>query len=114
VGLVGIAQLAHLVDVESLVGIHLEHARDQTSEFLAVPLRRRGEITFGDPLEQLIQINILLLSGSEGTTQGTQFVGDAASAPHVRLPIIPLALNNLGTHVERSTNSRECLEGLGT
>lgn len=111
--LVGLAEQAHLVDVEALVGVDLEHADDQTPELLAVLVRERRKLAFGNPLEQLVQVQVFFVRGPEGRPERAEFIGDAAHAPHVRLPVVAFALEHLGAHVERRSDSGESLEGLG-
>ena len=59
--LVGLTQLTHLVDVETLVRVYFQHASHQTAQFLAVALRRRGKVPFRDTLEKLVQVQIFFI-----------------------------------------------------
>mmetsp|Transcript_35597 Transcript_35597/g.54422 ORF Transcript_35597/g.54422 Transcript_35597/m.54422 type:complete len:261 (+) Transcript_35597:1538-2320(+) len=111
--LVCFAQLAHLVDVESLVRVYFQHPHHQTPQLLAVPFRRRRKAALRYTLEELVEVQVLLVRRSERAPEGTQLVSDASHAPDIRFPIVALALENFGAHVEGCTHSRESLNGLG-
>jgi hypothetical protein len=52
--LVGLTQLTHLIDIESLVWVYFQHPHHQTTQFLAVPLRQRWKFSFRYSLEKLV------------------------------------------------------------
>ncbi len=70
--------------------------------------------TFCYPLEQVIQVEVFFFILSEGTSEHAQFISNASETPHITLPVIPFALKHLRTHVQRSPNTTESFERLGT
>jgi hypothetical protein len=53
--LVGLAQLAHHVDVESAVRVQLQHTLHYLSQLWCVLLGERRKLAFCDPLEEIVQ-----------------------------------------------------------
>ena len=97
--LVGIAQLAHHVNGEPLVGIELEHALDDASQLGRVLIVQRRELTLRNTLEEIIKRQVLLVVLAKGTSQHTELISYAPHAPHITLPVVSLALKYFWAHV---------------
>lgn len=67
--LVGVAQLADLVDVKTLVWVDFEHADYEAAQLLAVLLAQWREISLRYTLKQLVQIQILFVRRPERTSE---------------------------------------------
>ena len=93
------AELADLTDVESLIRVQLEHAHHDSTQLGRVLLAQRRVLALCDPLEELVQRQVLLIILSERTAQLTNLIGNTAKGPNIGLPIVAFALKNLGAHV---------------
>ena len=112
--LVRLAELADLTDVESLIWVQLEHAHYDSSQLGRVLLTQRRVLALCDPLEELVQRQVFFIILSERTAQLANLVGNAAQRPYIGLPVVAFTLKDFGTHVERRSYSRKCLESLTT
>lgn len=81
--LVSVAQLHHLLDLEALVWVQLQHACDNSSELLAVFFIKRRELALRDSLEEIVERQILFVILTEGRAEHAQLVGNAAQRPHI-------------------------------
>jgi len=56
-------------------------------------------LSLGDALEKVIERKVLFIILPERTSKHADFIGNAPHAPHITLPVITFALEDLRTHV---------------
>lgn len=110
--LVCFTQLADLTDIETLIGVELEHAHDNTAQLGRILLAQWRVLSLCNALEQIIQRKVFLLILAERTSQLAHLVSNAAERPYITLPVVSLALQYLGAHVEGRADARECFKRL--
>ena len=103
--LVCFTQLADLTDIESLIRVQLEHAHHYTAQLRRILLTQRRVLPLGDPLEELVQRQVLFVILPEGASKLANLIRYAPQGPHIRLPVVAFALEDLRAHVERGAHS---------
>ena len=89
--------LQDLVDVWSLVRVHVQHRSQHVAHSLAEMSREIGVLASDYLSSQLVET-----LGVEWRVQGAHLVQQHAQRPNVRLETVGFALNDFGTQVVRS------------
>jgi hypothetical protein len=102
---VQVADFNDLLYLESFSGVRLEDGIDEEDELWRVSIRDRLVLPQFDGLEEFVQTHVGIFF-LERRFQSAQFIGHAAKTPYIRLSVIPTAIKDLWTHVERGSYSR--------